>query len=462
MSPSIRRPDGVLDDATAPALRRAISGRLLFLFILGDVLGAGVYVLIGDIAGEVGGAVWLPLLVALVLALLTAASYAELVTTYPRAAGAAAFAGQAYRHQTVAFIVGACMLAAGLTSAAGLAVAFSGQYLQQLSDVPQAPVALGLLLVIALVNVRGIAESLRANVIMTVVEVSGLLLVVALGAVVLGRGDGRPEQLVQFDHGGSPLPAVLAAALLAFYSYVGFETSANVAEEVRDVRGTYPRALFGSLLTAGLVYVLVGAAVAVAVPADLLARSGSDGETTPLLRVVQAADVGIPAEVFSVIALVAVGNGALLTMIMTSRLTYGMSREQLLPAVLHQVLPGRRTPAVAIVATTAVAMVLAATGTVASLARTVVLLLLVVFISTNLAVLVLRYTRRHTPDRHAAAQEQPLGHFRAPTILPVLALASCVALLTQQDAGSWARAASLIGVITVIYLVTRAVGRRPS
>lgn len=123
-------------------LARAITGPLLFMFILGDVLGAGIYALVGVIAGEVGGAVWVPLLVALAMALLTATSYAELVTKYPRAGGAAVFAQRAFRKPLISFLVGFSMLAAGVTSAAGLALAFSGDYLKAFIDVPTVPAAL--------------------------------------------------------------------------------------------------------------------------------------------------------------------------------------------------------------------------------------------------------------------------------------------------------------------------------
>lgn len=225
-------------------LARAITGPLLFVFILGDVLGAGIYALVGVIAGEVGGAVWVPLLLALVMALLTATSYAELVTKYPRAGGAAVFAQRAYRTPLISFLVGFSMLAAGVTSAAGLALAFSGDYLAAFVDVPTVPAALVFLLLVGLLNARGIKESMRANVVMTVVEVTGLVLVVVLAGIVLGRGDGTLGRVVEFDDGRSPALGVLAAALLAYYSFVGFETSANVAEEVTNVRTVYPRALF--------------------------------------------------------------------------------------------------------------------------------------------------------------------------------------------------------------------------
>lgn len=411
---------------------------MLFVFILGDVLGAGIYALVGEIAGEVGGAIWLPLLVALVMAMLTAASYAELVTKYPRAGGAAVFAERAYGLPIVSFMVGFCMLAAGVTSAAGLALAFSGDYLQVFFDVPAAPAALAFLVVVALLNARGITESLRANLVMTVVEVSGLLVIIALAGLVLGRGDGTPSRVLEFDDGTTPALAVLGAALLAFYSFVGFETSANIAEEVQDVRRVYPRALFGALAAAGVVYVLVGLAVSTVVDPEVLAESSG-----PLLEVVDAADAGIPPWLFSLVALVAVANGALLTMIMASRLTFGMARDNLLPSALSKVLPVRRTPWAAIIATTVVAMALCVTGSVAALAETVVLLLLFVFVSTNIAVLVLR---RDNTDR---------DHFRAPTILPILALITCAVLATQQSAETWLRASILLIVGAGLYFLRR-------
>lgn len=437
------------DDGTP--LKRAVTRRLLFVFILGDVLGAGIYALVGEIAGEVGGAIWVPLVVALGLALLTAASYAELVTRYPRAGGAAVFAQRAYGVPLLSFLVGFSMLAAAITSAAGLSLAFAGDYLQEFVTVPTVLAAVVFLAVVALLNARGIQESLRANVVMTVVEVSGLVVIVALGAVVLGRGDGDVARVVEFTDDATPAAAVLAAALLAFYSFVGFETSANIAEEAVDARRDYPRALFGALLVAGVLYALVGLAVAVVAPPEDVAAS-----TGPLLEVVRVADVGIPSWAFSLVALVAVANGALLTMIMASRLTYGMARERLLPSVLGRVLPGRRTPVVAIVVTTVVAMGLAATGDLATLAETVVLLLLLVFISTNVAVLVLR---RRPPD-DSGDDPGAADHFRAWTPLPVLAVVSCLVLLSQQTAGTWLRAGISLGVGVVLYVASTAVRRR--
>jgi amino acid transporter len=227
---------------------------------------------------------------------------------------------------------------------------------------------------------------------------------------------------------------VLGAALLAFYSFVGFETSANMAEEIRGVRRVYPRALFAALITAGIVYIAVGVAASAVLPVEKLVATSA-----PLLEVVRASGLNIPPKVFAFIALVAVANGALLTMIMASRLTYGMACLGLLPEPLSRVLPQRRTPWVAIIATTVVAIALTLTGTLAALAETVVLLLLFVFLSTNLAVLVLRR------DKVAEA------HFQVPTWVPVLAIMSCLLLLSQQELHTWLRGGGLLVLGMLLY-----------
>jgi len=412
----------------ATSLRRAVGTPLLYFFILGDILGAGVYVLVGEVAAESGGAVWLPLVVALGLAALTAASYAELATRYPRAGGSAHYATEAFG-RAAGSVVGFCMLAAGVVSVAALARAFAGDYLRELVSAPVLPVVVVFLAALAALNIRGVRESLGANAVATAVEVGGLLLIVGLGLWVVLRGDGDPGQLAEV---GTPengvVGATLAGAVLAFYSFVGFETSVNLAEEVRDPRRSYPRALFGALLTAGVVYLLVGLVAGAAVPTDVLA--GSDG---PLLEVVRAAGA-VPPWLFAAVALVAVANGALLTGIMSSRLAYGMSRDGLLPPALSRVLPGRRTPWVAVLATSALSLLLALTGGVSALAETLVLLLLVVFTATNAAVLALRRRPDDTP------------HFRVWTAVPSLGLASCLLLFTQIGAAVWLRGAVLLAL----------------
>lgn len=170
-------------------LKRAVTTPALFLFILGDVLGAGVYVLVGVVAAATGGAVWVPLLVALTMALLTAGSYAELATKYPRAGGSSHYATPAFG-PFVGFLVGFCMLTAGIVSVGALALGFAGDYLGEVITLPIPLTVLAFLAVLAALNAYGIKESMWANMVATVIEVGGLLLVVALGLMVITREVG--------------------------------------------------------------------------------------------------------------------------------------------------------------------------------------------------------------------------------------------------------------------------------
>lgn len=159
-------------------LRRAISRPMLLFFILGDILGAGIYALVGAVAGEVGGAVWTAFMAALILALFTAFAYAELITKYPRAGGAALFVNRAYRVPFVTFLVTFAVMASGITSASTLSRAFAGDYLQEFISVPTTIAALVFIGIVALINFRGIRESVRTNVVLTLVEVTGLVIIV--------------------------------------------------------------------------------------------------------------------------------------------------------------------------------------------------------------------------------------------------------------------------------------------
>ena len=335
------------------------------------------------------------------------------------------------------FAMALAVVSVRMLGATGLAVAFAGDYLTTFIDVPPALAAPVFLVLVALLNARGIKESVRSNLVMTAVEFGGLVLVVVLAGIALSGGTGDLSRATQAPESGVA-GAVLGAAMLAFYSFVGFETSANVAEEVQDVSRVYPRALFAALGATGLIYVLVALASVAMVPVDELGESSG-----PLLTVVEATGVGLPSWLFSLIALIAVANGALLSSIMSSRLVYGMAEEGLLPAVLGRVLPNRRTPWVAILVTATLSIILSVVGTLAMLAETVVLFLLFVFLSTNIAVLVLR---KDDVDHE---------HFRTPRALPVLAVVSCLVLLTQAALQVWLLAGVLLVLGTGLYALQR-------
>jgi amino acid transporter len=418
-------------------LSRAISGRMLLFFIVGDVLGAGIYALVGEVGGRVGGAIWAAFALALVLALFTAFAYAELVTKYPQAAGAALYVNKAFRRPFFTFMVAFAVMCSGLASAATLATAFGGDYLSEFVTLPTVLVGLAFIAVMTLVNFRGIAESVKLNVVLTSIELTGLLLVAIIGAAALLGGEGEPSRALDFTADESVPLAIMGGAGLAFFALIGFEDSVNVAEEAENPRRDFPRALFGGLLIAGAIYIVVTVIASMAVPTGTLA--GSDG---PLLEVVQLGPLAISTKVFSAIALFALANGALINLIMASRLVYGMSREGILPAVFGRVHAERRTPYAAIVFTSLIAMALVISGNLTALADTTVVLLLLVFTAVNVAVMVLR----RDPVRH--------DHFRAPIVLPLIGAAVSLALLTTKDGEIFVRAAILLAIGALLWLVT--------
>jgi basic amino acid/polyamine antiporter, APA family len=415
-------------------LRRAIGTKLLLLFIIGDILGGGIYALVGEVGAETGGAIWSAFALALVAALFTAGSYAELVSKYPHAGGAGLFAHRAFGLPFVSFLVAFAVVASGITSASTLARGFGGDYLKEFVDVEVAVAAIVLLGLVALVNFRGISESVKLNVGFTVVELAGLILIVIIAAVALGQGDVDSSRPFEWKDGSSIFAVTLAGAALAFYALIGFEDSVNVAEETKDPTRVYPKVLFGGLAVAGVVYLLVTIGASMVVPTGDLAAS--DG---PLLEVVKQGPLGVPEKLFSAIGLLALSNGALINMIMASRLLYGMSREKVVPGFLGRVHPGRRTPWIAILFTTAIAVVLVLTADLEKLADTTVALLVCAFAAVHVSCLVLK---RDEPNPE---------HFRVPWIVPVIGVGISGALLTQVEGETWGRVAILMGLGIVLW-----------
>jgi len=441
-----------------PSLHRVMGPWLLLLFIVGDILGTGIYALTGQVAKQVGGAVWMPFVVAFVVALITAFSYLELVTKYPRAAGAALYTHRAFGIHFVTFIVAFAVMCSGITSASTASRAFAAN-MSHAFDLKYTVfgitmVGLVFMAAVAVINFRGVGESVKMNVLLTCVELTGLLIIIFIGLCAIGAGQGDVSRVMEFKtvgDGGIFWP-VIAATTLAFFAMVGFEDSVNMAEETKDPVNTFPKILLIGLLITGAIYVLVSISAITLVPPEEL----GSGET-PLLKVVQAGAPNFPLGVFGFITMFAVANSALINMLMASRLVYGMSRERVLPAVLGKVHPTRRTPYIAIGFTTLLAFgLITFVGEVPALGGTTALLLLCVFTVVNVAVLVLR--------------KDPVGHkhFVTPTIVPVLGAITCAFLAgpwTGRDPVQYKVAGVLLGIGVVLWVVTvyvnKATGLKP-
>ncbi|MFD6140173.1 APC family permease [Promicromonospora sp. NPDC060271] len=435
-------------------LKRVMGPKLLLLFIVGDILGTGVYALTGDVAAEVGGAAWAPFIVAFLVALVTAFSYLELVTKYPRAAGAALYTHKAFGVHLLTFMVCFTVMCSGITSASTASRAFAsnlavGFGLDETNAGLIITVALIFMAVVAAVNLRGVGESVKANIFLTLVELSGLLLVIMIGfyAVFAGRTDF--SRTIIFDDPGDKgaFFAVTAATSLAFFAMVGFEDSVNMAEETRDPVRNFPKMMITGISITGIIYVLVALFAVAIVPVGDLAASD-----TPLVTVVETAAPGIPAgDILPFISMFAVANSALINMLMASRLLYGMAKQNVLPGVLGRVGAQRRTPWVAILVTTAISFGLIyfvsrdpENDVVKALGGTTALLLLAVFAIVNVCVLVLR---RDPIERK---------HFVAPTVLPVLGALACLFFVgpwTGRDVLQYQIAGWLLGIGLVLWIL---------
>ena len=447
--------------AGEPALRRVMGPWLLLLFIVGDILGTGIYALTGQVAKQVGGVVWLPFLVAFIVAIITAFSYLELVTKYPRAAGAALYTHKAFGIHFITFIVAFAVMCSGITSASTASRAFAANLSNafELSLLAGGTgitlVGLVFMAVVAAVNLRGVAESVKANVVLTCVELTGLLIIIFIGLWAIAHGQGEVSRVIEFKPSaeGSLVWPVIAATTLAFFAMVGFEDSVNMAEECKDPIRHFPKVLLAGLGITAVIYVLVSISSITLVPPEQL----GEGET-PLLKVVQAGAPNFPIEIFGFITMFAVANTALINMLMASRLVYGMSRERVLPSVLGKVHATRRTPYIAIGFTTLLAFgLIIFVGGVPALGGTTALLLLCVFTVVNIAVLVLR---RDRVDHK---------HFTTPTFLPILGALSCAFLAgpwTGRNPVQYEIAGVLLGIGIVLWFVTvlvnRAMGQNPT
>ncbi len=428
----------------APGLRRSIGTMQLALYALGSMVGSGIYGLIGKAAGQAGSAVWLSFLIALFAALLTSLSYASLGSRYPRAGGAAYVTARAFGIPVLSFTIGLALVASGLTSIATQSKIFA-TILADITGLEQfSPtfIAIGFLLILGGIVFRGIRESMWVNVVCTLMEVGGLLLVIASGLSYWGSVDYFATPPERADT--SLAVVVLQASVLTFFAFIGFEDAVNVAEECKDPERTIPAGLVIATVAAALLYVAVAITAVSVVPWQELAAAPS-----PLTEVMKRSAPAIPPGLMTFIALFSVANTALVNYVTASRLIYGMAGEGLLPRHFGRIHGTRRTPHIAILALLAVALLLVCVGGIADLAAATVLLLLVVFIAVNASLVVLK--RR--------ADEAP-GLFEIPIFLPLAGIVVCAGLLVTRLASTdWrapALAALLLFGIVGLYAALRA------
>jgi len=419
-------------------LHRHIGLFALVVYGVGDILGAGIYALIGKAAGEMGNAIWMAFLASMIAAGLTGLSYASLGSRYPRAGGASFFTHHAFKNNFLAYVIGLAALSSGVTSMAAGSRAFAGYFTTLVSAVPVDLVVVAFCFVVAGVVIRGIRESMWMNMLCTGIELGGLLLVIAVGAKFLGTINYTSAVTVSNPAGDLSISLILSGAVLTFYSFVGFEDIINVSEEVKNPESNMPKGILLAVLIASIIYITISLVAVSVIPAAELAASSA-----PLVDVVKRAAPWFPSIAFAFIAMFAVANTALLNFIMGSRLIYGMANQGLMPKVLAKV-SRTRTPYIASLAVLGFMLVLALTGNIASLARATSVLLLICFMTVNAALLVLKHRKG-----------EPKGRFEIPSIVPLLGALVCAVMLSYAKLEELRVAGAILVVIVVLYFVIK-------
>ncbi|UFH60263.1 APC family permease [Sulfurovum mangrovi] len=395
------------------SLKRSVTLPMLIFYGLGNIFGAGIYVLIGKMAGIAGIYVPFSFLLACVVVLFTALSYAELSARYPLSAGEAVYIYEGFGSSLLSMAVGLLIAFGGLLSSATILHGFHG-YLSTFVALPEIVTVVILVMALSLIAVWGITQSMIIAFILTLVEMIGLGMVIYAGAGYIESWD-IPLKMAVPPLEFSVINAIILGGFLAFFAFVGFEDMVNIAEEVKEPTKTLPRAIMMTLLITTLFYMAIALVSVLVLSPETLASS-----VAPLAKVYETA-TGKSADVLSIIAMVAVVNGALIQIIMASRIFYGMSRQNWLPGFLGSVHPKTRTPIASTILSGVIVFVLATFFELLTLAQFSSFVIFIVFTLVNLSLISVKRKNPH-----------PSGVRTYPLYVPVVGIVLNLTLLGFQ------------------------------
>jgi APA family basic amino acid/polyamine antiporter len=386
------------------------------MYGVGLILGAGIYVLIGEAAGFAGNALWISFILGSIVAAFAGLSYSELTALFPRAAAEYVFVKEGFRSDFIGFLVGWLTILTSIITAATVALGFGG-YLEELTSVPILISALAILGVLSFVNFIGIKESAWANTIFAIVTISGL-------GIIIFIGFSFPIEY-EIDYFENPMGfnGIILAFVLVFFAFIGFEDIANVAEEVRRPQKTMPKGIMLSVLITTIIYILVSLASIRIVGWEQLAESSAPLAFVAEQRLGQQGHL-----ILSIIALFATASTILITLVAGARIFYGMARDGSLPSKLGLIHHKTKTPWLAVVLIFATAVGFSFVGDIVIVANIVVFAVVITFAMINLAVILLRYVK---PD-----DERP---YRVPVnigkfpILPLFGLGATIYMALQFE-----------------------------
>lgn len=364
-------------------LKRSLTLTQITLYGVGSILGAGIYVLLGEVALISGTLTPVAFLVAAIVVSFSAYSYRHLARRFPYSAGEAVYVQEAFSSIAISRLVGLALVFSGIVSSATIARGFTG-YFAILITLPDALMIVLLILALTGLAIWGVRQSVFVAVATTIAEIFGIALVIWASFDSLPNLLDNPKQYFV----PNSLPAwsgIAAGAFIAFYAFIGFEDMVNMAEEVKDPEKNMFRSIVLALIITASLYIIVALCAVAAVPIDELA-----GSKAPLVLIVER-NTQFPVSLMAAISLVAVINGALLQIIMCARVLYGMGKRAMLPAVFARVHPRTQTPVFATVLVGICVLLFALTLPLATLAKITSTLILGVFTLINAALLTLNW-----------------------------------------------------------------------
>lgn len=367
-----------------PELIRRLSLPLLIFYGIGTILGAGIYVLVGKVAGEAGFYTPFSFIVASLLASFSAFSYAELAARFPRSAGEAIYIEEGFGIKQLSIAVGLMIVLVGVVSVATLAHGFAG-YLNVFFEIPEPVIVIFLVLFVGLVCGWGIGQSVMIASIMTIVEIIGLLIILYVGRDAFTLIPVKlPEMIPPLD--ASIWAGIFMGSFIAFYAYLGFEDIVNVAEEAIKPSINIPLAIIISLIVTTLFYILISVVAVLLMSPQELALSNAP------LAMLYETTTGHSPVIITIISLISVINGALIQVIMASRVLYGMSRKKWLPEKIGEINATTHTPLIATIIIVSFVLFFALLFPLLSLAKITSFITLIIFMSINFALVKIKYS----------------------------------------------------------------------
>jgi len=410
----------------------------LTMYGVGLILGAGIYVLIGEAAGFAGNSMWISFLLGIVVAMFAGLSYAELSALFPKAAAEYTFVKNAFKNNFFAFIIGWLTAMTSIIVAATVSLGFGG-YFTQFIELPITFVAILLIGILSVVNFIGIRESTWANTIFAIITAGGLILIIFLGLTV------ETVETIDYFEAPNGMTGIILAFVLIFFAFIGFEDMANVAEEVKKPHKTIPRAIILSIVITGIIYILVSLSVIRVLNWEELASSSA-----PLADVAHNVLGSNGSVTLSLIALFATASTVLITLIAGARILYGMAKSNSLPQFLSKIHSKTKTPWIAVVGILITSIGFAFVGDIVIVANITVFAVVITFAVINLAVIALRYTE--------PGLERP---FRVPInvgkfpILPLFGFGITVYMALQFEIEVIFAGIAIIGIGAVFYIIMK-------